>query len=86
MADYGDYTRYFTKDNPKIFPIPDIGDCEQKLLRLGFTYRTDRLLSCVVIQLYDPEDEGKPYGKETQGVNTHEALLQALLSVLKEEK
>jgi len=68
------------------FPIPDIGDCERKLLRLGFTYRTDRLLSCVVIQLYDPEDEGKPYGKEMQGVNTHEALLSTLLEVLKEQK
>jgi len=70
----------------EFFLIPDIGDCERKLLRLGFTYRTDRLLSCVVIQLYDPEDEGKPYGKEMQGVNTHEALLSALLEVLKEQK
>ena len=76
MADYGDYTRYFTKDNPKIFPIPDIGDCLGRLEEHSISARRRTLI---------PYFNSYAFG-EIKTIEFHESLLSALLAVLKEGK
>ena len=88
MGGYGSHIRYFSKSNPKIYPIPSISDCLEKLKELGLRYIFHAWeLNEVYVQIIS--DKAKDViidQQETCFTTLHEALLSALLEVLQKQE